>query len=435
MGIANCDMSAKTEISSMEPEISIAQLMESPKLSAYKLIASRLLPVKKEFLSSFYNSSSPHIKNYDPYYDTLSGAILTSSISNQGSNSPDLKNLKSLNHKYGSQTKKKKLKIKVKSSEPNEIPTTLTSLISLTAPKNKSGTRNRKHFLKQNITQSERTNKSYKHFDIISLLPPNVITLIFSFVADNYHSCLFVTASWYLSLLDSLDVMFNKIETKFAKNYIPYVVFRNSYTNFLKQDTSAVKIVRVLQFELLNPLENKTLTVGYTYKYTNDHTSRYASTYKIDCKSKGKNIQWIHKVINEYGKSVLTYGQNIIPVCTGDIFEIAINYYTLRGLIDIDTVECIKAVVEMTPLCSGLSKLAKSYNSFVVSQSDAMKQRICELEQLKGEEWYKLTESCIIEPDMEELLNCFILEDKECSHIDNKMQKLRLRATKSGILL
>eukprot|EP00826_Nyctotherus_ovalis_P046860 TRINITY_DN5332_c0_g3_i1.p1 TRINITY_DN5332_c0_g3~~TRINITY_DN5332_c0_g3_i1.p1 ORF type:complete len:427 (+),score=70.98 TRINITY_DN5332_c0_g3_i1:156-1436(+) len=421
MGLSSCETSAKSGVSDMEPELTLFQFNEDSKLSAYQLIASRLLPAKKEFLSSFYEDSPPAIKNYDPYYQVLSSQITPSFIPN----CPASHNSKARNSQS---TKKRSLKITTESSSPPSFGLLLKSV----AQKNAPNLRSRTYYLKKNITQMKSCGKKCQ-FDLISLLPASVVVLIFSFVVDEYRSCLLVSASWYLALLDSLDVAFNKIETKFAQKYVSHAMFRNSYTNFLKQDKSSMRIVRVLQFELLGSLGNKTLTVGYTCKYANDRGTRYGTTYKIDCKERGRISQWIHRAVNEHGKSVLTYGQNIVPVRAGDVFEIAINYYTLRGLIDIDTVECIKPVVEPTPSHSELFKAAKSYDSFIVLQNDATKLRVCEIEQLKGGEWCEASSSWLAECEMKELLECFSVESKECSRIDSSMQKIALKAVREGI--
>lgn len=422
MGLSSCETSAKGGVSDMEPEVVLFQFNEDPKLSAYQLIASRLLPAKKEFLSSFYENLLPATKNYDPYYQVLSSQITPSLFSSHSSSQTS--------KARSPQSTRKKHSLKI-TTEPSHPPP-LGLLLKSAAPKNAPNIRSRTCCLKKNITQVKSCELG-RQFDLISLLPANVVVLIFSFVVDEYRSCLFVSASWYLSLLDSLDMAFSKIEAKFAQKYASHAIFRKSYTNFLKQDKSSVRIVRVLQFELLGSQGSKTLTVGYTCRYANDRSTRYGTTYKVDCKEKGRTAQWIHRAVNEHGKSVLTYGQNVVPVRAGDGFEIAINYYTLRGLIDVDTVECIKPTVEPTPAHSELFKVAKSYDSFIVSQNDATKLRVCELEQLKGGEWCESSGSWLAEREMKAVLECFSMENNECSRIDSSMQKITLKAVREGM--
>ena len=87
-----------------------------------------------------------------------------------------------------------------------------------------------------------------------------------------------------------------------------------------------------MRIKLIKTLPNKTITLGYMYRYANEHKNKYLIIYKIDCKNRGARRIWIHIIKKN---KVTTYGMNIIQVCEEDEFEIAINYYTLRGLIDV----------------------------------------------------------------------------------------------------
>ena len=174
--------------------------------------------------------------------------------------------------------------------------------------------------------------------------------------------------------------MFNSIEAKFAQSYINIADFCNSYTSLIKQEKDSIRIDRVLQFSLRTPIAGKTLTMGYMYKYNNEPSTNYINKYKIDCKVKGNRVLWMHKVFNESNKTLLSYSENVLSVCEGDIFEISVNYFTLRGLIDINSISCIEPILEKTPELKSINR--KSYNLSVSSQIDLMEnniERICEV--------------------------------------------------------
>jgi hypothetical protein len=64
-----------------------------------------------------------------------------------------------------------------------------------------------------------------------------------------------------------------------------------------------------------------------------------------------------------------------MPVCVGDNIKLAINFYNLSGLIDINSIEWHEPVIQITPT------LPKQINPKTAQNLD--KNRICEIEEIQ----------------------------------------------------
>ncbi len=282
-------------------------------------------------------------------------------------------------------------------------------------------------------------------FDFVSLLPWNVQTLILSFLANQYRPCLCVSAAWHATFLSSLDAMFNPVENKLVTRAGEFFAFHNSYTQSQPCRTGCwkgVRVDRVLQLELLPGLEGKTLTLGYTYSFANDKKNVYRTQYRIDCVAKGTRALWIHNSENVVTGRKCTYTMNIMPVCTGDIAELAINYYTPRGLIDSASIEWEQIEVESTPqeqpivrtstVGTGRGETGRDPR-FRETMPRQDLNRVCELE-FTASDWYdtkyyEMTEALC---DLREVGQHFAIEGIEFAALDIKACKLRLTAARPG---
>jgi len=126
-----------------------------------------------------------------------------------------------------------------------------------------------------------------------------------------------------------------------------------------------------------------------------------------------------------------------MPICKGDNGEIAINYYSLKGVIDINSIEWetlkIKEMPKMTP---------KEYNSDILREKEADTSRkvfvdlsrMCELEDSENWRDAKAEKIIVKIPHIDTIQKYFKILDIEYSNLDIQAYKITLLAIKSGIL-
>lgn len=125
-----------------------------------------------------------------------------------------------------------------------------------------------------------------------------------------------------------------------------------------------------------------------------------------------------------------------MPICVGDNIEFAINYFSMRGLIDTGSLNWLPPVLSQTPLENNLTY---SREKQLQSENDKAKKvmadlgRICELEDSEVE-WRDLR----YEPKIKSQINLstmepyFVIKEAETSSIDIFVLKVRLIALKPG---
>jgi len=185
-------------------------------------------------------------------------------------------------------------------------------------------------------------------FDRVSLLPVEVFRVILEYSIDSFRSIMFVNPAWYHAVNSALELWLNPIENSFIKMYSNYLLFKDSYTSsrvmhFCGKKT--VKIERILKYESLNSISGKTITIAFKYKYYNELNNEYICKYTFDSVKKGNILVWLHKAENELKASV----QPIVTVCQGDNIELVFPLYSLRGLIDVNSVVWISPLFQNIP--------------------------------------------------------------------------------------
>jgi len=427
MGILNCTKSLRIE-DEMILEANFIKLTHNKSTerqnTIYQKLFDRISISKEDFLNLFKKNPSYNVRNYDPYY----GLLITHIISNQStmSLSESTEEIKVITPDLILKPKATAFTSSAFSKLSNFSPvSTFNStrvLASLPKQLKKKQTMTTNTSISK-ITQRSFaiiTNDEYKtKLDIISLLPYHVINLLFSFIANQYSSCLKVSIPWYVSLQSSLDKLFHPLTRKLLLSYSQYVQLCSSCTTFTKQSQGSDRIDRVFRLKLLNNSAGKTLTMGYKYRFVNER-NKYMTIYKIDCKKQDKQVIWVHVI--QKGKQMTLNNVGSIAICTGDDFEIAINYYTLRGLIDVSTIVWIPPVVEAISE-SNVKDLGKI---------KLMQGRVCELEQLSNGEWYDSKYYDKITINLTELETLFHIISMEYSLIDPRVKKVTLSAFRAG---
>jgi len=153
---------------------------------------------------------------------------------------------------------------------------------------------------KENIKQ--RLN--YKE-DIFSSLPYNVWFKIVSYGISNFKSIIHVNSSWRRSIMESFDIEFNDLETKFVNKYTKYLFYKQANTSckkIISCEIPGVRVDRVIRFEPLQTIKGKTITFGYSFKYTGDRKNRYKVIFIFDTMKMQARIVWAY--LNECHVSI-----------------------------------------------------------------------------------------------------------------------------------
>ena len=498
MGAINCRASTKfaEEIKS-EADMATPQSDEHQKAQTlYKSMTSRILNTRDELLQSAQQSFSSGQKNFDSYYAFLLDQLRSSKTVSLCSTVDTTKNmslqttvlstsiLKASSSSNNKENVIKQIRRVLKNNHPPSrsnarkpgnsnlylyVETPTQGFLSrggklkqILPSSNKAGkarlceqrtgedkyqTCNAADLHKStfNETQLSTIMKTSKlSFDIISLLPWNVQTLILSFLINQYRRCLCVSAAWHSTLLSSLDTLFNQVENQLVLKSGSFLAFRNSYTESTVCRSGCwkgVRVDRILQLELLPGYEGKSLTVSYTYSFTSDRSTLYMTKYKIDCLPKGNRTMWVHNSENVLTGKKYTYTMNIMPICTGDIVEVAINYYTPRGLIEVSNIEWQEVEVELTPPSDPYLSRDSSLSTSRAEPGKELRcrerqdlNRVCELEMTEAEwydsNYYKMPE---VFCDLKSIATNFTIESIEFASLDKQACKLHLTAYRPGI--
>ncbi len=496
MGAINCKTNAKfAEELKAEADISnpLSQELDHSK-AVYKSMTTRVLSSREELLHSVQSGFQNSTKNFDPYYAFLleqlrstrfSSLCTTSETALNASSRTNKENVASSKNSTGKKgtrpvrvksrlggpaTKKigstnlylyveaptqgffskgGKLKPMVPSSMKNSRVKIKESQLYQTNAENTAAVIMDEKPSPLNDSQlSAATNArtpAKPSFDIISLLPQNVQTLILSYLINQYRCILCVNAVWHSMAVTTLDALFNPLENQLIKRSNACFVFRNSFTQSTVSSTGywkGTRVDRVIQLELLKGFEGQTLAMSYTYSFVNDRKNVYRTQYKLDCVAKGNRTIWMHNSENVLSGRKYTYSMNIVPICVGDLVEIAINYYTPRGLIDVNSVQWEDITVEKTPPPSEIVPVGLPTARTVAPtggvEPKTPKQKVdlnrtCELETM-GAEWYDSKYYKMTEPfaDMREIGQNFIVDSIEFASLDVKACKIRLTAFRAG---
>jgi hypothetical protein len=264
---------------------------------------------------------------------------------------------------------------------------------------NKSNTLLQKREDKKKVYCSmiSRVLKFEKHqeFDL-ALLPDCTIFCILEFLAGEIPSLLSVSALWHFRITEVMDHAFNLIESQFALIHSHLFIFKTSFQSSHKISITGkegYRIDRVMIIEPLPILAYHTIKLRYLYRMFR-LSQTYKAEFKLDCVKKGKRIVWSHKDNSrEQGNDTRAYSQQIPSVCVGDEVEFAINWFSLAGLIKIDSIKWQPPLIQDTRAISRVLNTVPEEiprNDYDPNQKKAhiyKISRVCELE-ISETEWY-----------------------------------------------
>ncbi|CAI2367370.1 unnamed protein product [Moneuplotes crassus] len=285
------------------------------------------------------------------------------------------------------------------------------------------------------------SNRTWKARSGVTInLPPKALATILSYDMASYRKYMSVCADWHVTIKEALDQHFNRVETEFVLKYYQNLLFTESFTSSSEIKfcgKRGIRIDRVMVCDILNLKDhlNKTLTIGYTFSYYGEpKEKKFKAEYRIDVCKKRNRMVWMH-VDRETG---CTYQQTIFQSCPEDKIEFALSFYSLRGLVDVDSIEWNDPQISKTPKTNTLS-----YNKDmmeIATDDRAIKiyadiNRVCELEDTVVE-WYEQKyyeyKSEIV--DFSFLQDLFQINCVEYSGVDNKVVRLHTKAMKEGSL-
>jgi len=180
---------------------------------------------------------------------------------------------------------------------------------------------------------------------------------------------------------------------------------------------------------------NQTLKISLSFRYHGDPIDKkYRGEYRVDVINKRKRLVWMH-VDRE---TDCTYQQNIFQSCPEDTLELALLFFSLRGFVDISSIEWHPPEILETPTINTLTYNKDMMN--IPTDDRAIKiyadlSRVCELEDTVVE-WYEQKyyeyKQDIVDFSFLELL--FEIVSVEYSGVDNKVIRLTTRAKNPGYL-
>ena len=151
-------------------------------------------------------------------------------------------------------------------------------------------------------------------------------------------------------------------------------------------DNKGIRVDRVFECELLRKAVGTTLCVAYKYRYYSEKTT-YRVAFKTDAvKRGGRRVMWIHKD-EENGT---TEAQAIVQNCEEDSMQFAVNLFSLRGMVDAESIEFEQPQTYATPeenIWTYDHEEKKVKSSDNCQKIFANLSRVCELEDAVVE-WY-----------------------------------------------
>ena len=231
-------------------------------------------------------------------------------------------------------------------------------------------------------------------------LPDCAILSIVQFLAPELKTALLVSPEWHVRVLQCIDAGFSQVESQFALVHSHLLTFKKGFLDINPISVSGRKGIRgdrVMVAEPLPILIGHTVKLRYTYR-TFSSSYSYKAEFKLDCVPKAKRKVWTHRdECRFHGEDQRrSYTQQVPPICEGDEFEFAVNWYNLLGLVRLDTVQWQPPVVQDTRVLLKSIQLSPEFPRQPTDESEGIEKKLylynvarhCEVE-LSQTEWYE----------------------------------------------
>lgn len=275
---------------------------------------------------------------------------------------------------------------------------------------------------------------------VMTYLPPQALATILSYDMSSYRKFMSVWAAWHVNIREAFDQYFNKVENEFLIKYQEHLLFTDAFTSSAAikfWGKRGLRVDRIIVFDILpfKPQLNRTLKISYTFRYHGEDSKRkYRAEYRIDIVKNRKRMIWMH-VDRE---TECTYQQTIFQWCPDDTLELALHLFSLRGMVDVNSIEWNDPEIYETP---SITTLTYNKDMINIATSDrAIKiyadiNRVWELEDTVVE-WYdeKYYENKNEILNFDFLKEFLTLDCVEYSGVDNKVVRIQTRAVAEGYL-
>ncbi len=288
---------------------------------------------------------------------------------------------------------------------------------------------------KHSVSVAKDVNfKGKGHLDKFATLPASALASIMFYSIQGFRRYLCVSPGWYISIKASMDQHFNCLENLFVSTYSKYLNFRNSYTSsslLTFTHKPGIRLDRCIIFENFNVPEGYTLRMGYEFVYHGEKM-KYKAEFEFDCVNKRGRHTWIYHTL---GADSQTISQHTIQIPISDCGEIAVNIYSLRGLINIDLFKWLPPFLYKTPYNNVVTNYQnKRVDKYIKSFADL--NRICELEDLDlcwYDSNYISNKAALSLLDISKIKKLFSVESTEFAGMDGNILKLTVKASCLGI--
>lgn len=211
---------------------------------------------------------------------------------------------------------------------------------------------NREKFKKVYTSMVSRVLSSPKKDSFnLALLPDCTIFTILEYLPSQIQVLKSVSALWNFRITEVLDHSFNAIESQFALIHSHLFIFKTSYQSLQKiciTGKQGIRIDRVMIIEPLPILAHHTIKLRYLYRIFKS-PQVYKSEFKLDCIKLGRRTLWGFKDSSrESGPDIKAFVQQIPAVCVGDSIEFAINWFSLMGLVKLDSIKWQPPLIQDT---------------------------------------------------------------------------------------
>ena len=278
--------------------------------------------------------------------------------------------------------------------------------------------------------------KQFKRKGIFTFLPNFALATIVSYDMNNLRTYLGVCADWNCGIREGFDKFTKEIENKFVLMYHEYLLFKESYMSSQQIefcDKKGLRVDRAICCEIINHkhMLNKVLKFSFTFRYYGEKR-RFRYEFKIDVVKRNPRLIWMH-----YDQdNSCSYIQTISQFCPGDSLEFAITLSSLKGFVDIASIQWNQPEFFDIP---DVNTLTYNKDYVKVSKVDrAVKiyadiNRVCELEDTVVE-WYdhKFYQHKNELIDFSFIHEMFEITSIEYSGVDNPVVRLQLKAIKEG---
>ncbi|EGR31188.1 hypothetical protein IMG5_116140 [Ichthyophthirius multifiliis] len=294
---------------------------------------------------------------------------------------------------------------------------------------------------------------------------------IFFFLFDEQINIKLINSLFYYKFSEVLEFEMVNLDNKFIKNTMSFLSFKDSYVSYKTQKFNNIKGIRmdrIINAELLPNIKSniiylfyyifyflfldQSIQLQFTYKFSSNFNTRkkdqiYSCKYQFDAIETNKNrIIWAFKeeckvfnIISEkfyilkqikkkhnYDQQKQTFVQAITPIKVGDNIQIAINYYNLGGMIDLDSITWKEPIFQHIP------KIPIDIDSSLIHLYD--ENRICEIEQIYSGwilyNYFHNNQKCrldFFEPQL-------TLKETRCAGVDVITSKLIFQAKNPGVV-